>query len=156
MTPILRDYWLPLVPYGSAFLFVDDVLRCDDRGIETKKKYSSSLPALDAHFINGPKIIPGVLLIEQVCQSSLIWALLMHPLQAAQPCYLGQVRASFYTPIPAGDTVRAVITFETLRTALGFEGDVFQGDNESAACRVKGTVLFSQWRDQLDNTGVDR
>lgn len=154
MTPIPRDRWLPLVPYGDDFLFVDEVLRWDAQGIETMKQYPSSLPALVAHFMNGPKIIPGVFLIEQVCQSSLIWALLMRPRCAGQAGYLGQVRASFHAPIPAGQTVRASITLETLRAAMGFEGEVFQGDGESVACRVSGTVLFRESADKSDDSGV--
>jgi 3-hydroxymyristoyl/3-hydroxydecanoyl-(acyl carrier protein) dehydratase len=141
MPAVSRDAWLPLVPYGGEFLFVDEVLDYNECGIETSKFFSASNAALKAHFANGPKIIPGVLLIEQVCQSALIWGALMRPDVAGRPFYLGQVRATFHLPLQADSLTHASITIVELRTAFGIDGKVYGADRDRVACRVLGTVI---------------
>jgi 3-hydroxymyristoyl/3-hydroxydecanoyl-(acyl carrier protein) dehydratase len=64
------------LPYGESFLFID---RADLSGrpdtVVTEKTYLLSEPLIAAHFRAGPKVVPGVVLIEQICQSALLLAL---------------------------------------------------------------------------------
>ena len=87
------------LPYGDAFRFVEKIVSLEEnRCIETEMFYSRDLPMIDAHFRDGPKIVPGVILIEQISQSALLLGRMSATHATEGTPYLGQIRASFLVP----------------------------------------------------------
>lgn len=57
-----------ILPHGSAFLFVDEILAVDARSIRTARHVPPREPWTDAHFPDEA-MVPGVLLLEGMAQT---------------------------------------------------------------------------------------
>src|SRR4051794_37852636 len=117
-----------VLPYGPSFRMVDRVLVLEaGRRIVTVTSFDLDRPILEDHFLGGPHVVPGVLLIEMSCQSAL---LLAAPAGAADALFLlGQVRASFRAPAQVPVLVQAETTVDsTTRDASMFHSDLRAGD----------------------------
>lgn len=62
---------LALLPYSDPFLFVDEILKIDENGVEGSFTYSPDLDFYKGHFKNNP-ITPGIILTETMAQIGLV------------------------------------------------------------------------------------
>ena len=59
------------LPYSKPFLFVDELLRVDQNGVEGTFKFDENLDFYKGHFIDNP-VTPGVILTETMAQIGLV------------------------------------------------------------------------------------
>ena len=59
------------LPYSKPFLFVDELLRVDQNGVEGTFKFDENLDFYKGHFIDNP-VTPGVILTEIMAQIGLV------------------------------------------------------------------------------------
>lgn len=59
------------LPYGDAFLFVDELLHVDENGAKGSYRYAENLPFYAAHFKTNP-VTPAVILTETMAQIGLV------------------------------------------------------------------------------------
>lgn len=62
---------LEQLPYGKAFLFVDELLHADENGITGTYRYDEGLDFYKGHFRDRP-VTPGVILTETMAQIGLV------------------------------------------------------------------------------------
>lgn len=67
----LNQLILSKLPYSKPFLFVDELIRIDENGVEGCVTFSEELSFYKGHFIDNP-ITPGVILIETMAQIGLV------------------------------------------------------------------------------------
>ncbi|WP_192215525.1 3-hydroxyacyl-ACP dehydratase FabZ family protein [Methylobacterium bullatum] len=112
MTPgrkITRSEIEELLPYRHPILMVDEVCSwCADE-IVVKRHVDGADPNIDGHLIDGPKIMPGVLLIELVGQAAFLHGRLIGE-GNSDPVVLGRCKARFIRPAMAGEYVFATVT----------------------------------------------
>ncbi len=132
---------IPQLPYGAGFRFVDRYeLRAVERSVRTWKQYCENDPIVEAHFKGGPCVVPGVILIEQVCQSALLLGIGIGEVDLQHLPSLGEVKASFRHIANAPCLLRAQVAIDAvLSNAFGFSGIIFNMETE--VCRVKGFCL---------------
>lgn len=129
------------LPYRSPWLLIDRVLDwTPGERIITQKCVSSADPWIAAHLGDGPRIIPGVLLIELIGQSAHLLGSLSahHSGQASDPelRVLARCRGQFIMPALAGDILQANVRLEDIvRGASVIEGVVTVDDRE--VCRAQ-------------------
>ena len=122
-----------LLPYGREFVFVDRVVAIEPlESIVTATDYHPSRWPLPAHFLNGPKVVPGAILSEQACQSAaLLWRLSSQ--RPSGPLVLGRIEAVFRRPVSAGRCVQMAVTVElSLPTKVAFTAIARCGDVDVA------------------------
>ncbi|HSN49064.1 MAG TPA: FabA/FabZ family ACP-dehydratase [Flavobacterium sp.] len=59
------------LPYSKPFLFVDELLRVDENGVEGTYVFDENLDFYKGHFKDNP-VTPGVILIEVMAQIGLV------------------------------------------------------------------------------------
>lgn len=59
------------LPYSKPFLFVDEILKIDENGVEGTYTFNENLDFYKGHFKNNP-ITPGVILTETMAQIGLV------------------------------------------------------------------------------------
>ena len=59
------------LPYSKPFLFVDELLRIDENGVEGCYTFDENLDFYKGHFKDNP-VTPGVILIEVMAQIGLV------------------------------------------------------------------------------------
>ena len=59
------------LPYSKPFLFVDELLRVDENGVEGTYTFSPDLDFYKGHFKNNP-VTPGVIIIEVMAQIGVV------------------------------------------------------------------------------------
>lgn len=59
------------LPYSKPFLFVDELLRIDENGVEGRYTFDEKLDFYKGHFKDNP-ITPGVILTEVMAQIGLV------------------------------------------------------------------------------------
>lgn len=59
------------LPYAKPFLFVDEIIRIDENGVEGTFTFDENLDFYKGHFKNNP-VTPGVILIEVMAQIGLV------------------------------------------------------------------------------------
>lgn len=67
-----------VIPHRSPFLFLDEVISCEEMRVIGAYTFPASDPIFDGHFPQRP-ITPGVLILEGVAQTLAYWALKAHP-----------------------------------------------------------------------------
>jgi 3-hydroxyacyl-[acyl-carrier-protein] dehydratase len=92
-----------LLPQEEPFIFVDKVIELEKgKRITCLKNVSGSAPWVKSHF-PGFAVMPGVLLLEALAQSSLILLLKSSPDHKNKIGLFGAVRARFLKPVVPGD-----------------------------------------------------
>jgi 3-hydroxyacyl-[acyl-carrier-protein] dehydratase len=104
-----------ILPHREPFLFIDEIIEIDgtDKVIAVKNiKESESF--FEGHFPDRP-IMPGVLIIEAMAQTSIILYSVDKPkIAEAHPAYyLGKVKAEFLAPVYPSD--RLIIEAEKVK-----------------------------------------
>lgn len=59
------------LPYAKPFLFVDDIIRIDENGVEGSYTFDENLDFYKGHFKNNP-VTPGVILTEVMAQIGVV------------------------------------------------------------------------------------
>jgi 3-hydroxyacyl-[acyl-carrier-protein] dehydratase len=136
MNCLSHESIVSLLPFGPEWTLIDRVLDWQrdlkiitERHVPVDDRYACS------HFISGPKILPGVLLIEFIGQSAyLLSRLSSGPLESVP--ILAKCRARFLAPACAGDTLIAEVAVSSIVNGISVcEGTVRANDRE--LCRVQ-------------------
>ena len=99
-----------LLPHRKPFLFVDEIVSCDDNGSVSTRKFTMDDFFFKGHFPEYP-VVPGVILIETMAQAG--GAALSYQKKFAEGSlfFLGTVdKVKFRHQVRPGDTVRMEIT----------------------------------------------
>jgi len=66
-----KDEIIPKLPYSKPFLFVDEIVRIDENGVEGIFFFDENLDFYKGHFKENP-VTPGVILTEAMAQIGLV------------------------------------------------------------------------------------
>jgi 3-hydroxymyristoyl/3-hydroxydecanoyl-(acyl carrier protein) dehydratase len=125
------------LPYGPEFLFIDRMLSHSPNGeIVTEKTFHATAPLLRAHFLGGPAVVPGVLLVEMASQSALFSALLTGKMAAGSRMLIGSIRATFHNQAPGGCVVTARVTVDDPAGGFAYKAELTS--NGIVLARVQG------------------
>ena len=104
-----------ILPHREPFLFIDEVIEIDDtEKVVAIKNIKDSESYFEGHFPGRP-IMPGVLIIEAMAQTSIVLFFIDKPkIAKADPYYyLGKVKAEFLAPVYPGD--RLIVEAEKVK-----------------------------------------
>jgi 3-hydroxymyristoyl/3-hydroxydecanoyl-(acyl carrier protein) dehydratase len=139
LIPMERQNIERLMPHAPSWVMIDRVIECcPPTFIRTQKQVDKLDPFVIGHFIEGPPLLPGALLIEYVSQSAYLLSCFQDQVQNEAPPVrlLARCNASFLSPALGGDLLTAdVYLLDCLRDVWVFEGTVFCDDR--VVCRVK-------------------
>jgi beta-hydroxyacyl-ACP dehydratase FabZ len=96
-----------LLPHRYPFLLVDKVVKFEkDKQIEALKNVTSNEEFFNGHFPNFP-IMPGVLIVEALAQTSALYYLLNHDLTENNKnvFFMAVDNCKFRKPVVPGDTL---------------------------------------------------
>lgn len=68
---MIKESILSKLPYSKPFLFVDELLRVDENGVEGTYTFDAGLEFYKGHFKDNP-ITPGVILTEVMAQIGVV------------------------------------------------------------------------------------
>ncbi len=94
-----------ILPQREPFLFLDEVIEIEDtQKVVAVKNIKSNESFFEGHFPGKP-LMPGVLIIEAMAQTSIILFCLDKPevAKTMPDYYLGKVKAEFLAPVYPGD-----------------------------------------------------
>ena len=125
-----------ILPHRFPFLFIDRVLEVDlkQRKAVCLKNVSINDYFFEGHFPQHP-VMPGVLIIEAMAQSSIIlFASLKPEIAKLKPdYYLGKVEAKFLKPVNVGDVLILEVEGEKILDNVGVVKAEAKVNNESVA-----------------------
>ena len=132
------------LPYGPTFRFVEEVLAADLHApsIRTAFFYDKFHPLVAEHLVGGLRIVPGVLLIEQICQSALLLGMLGGWVSSPTRARLSEVSARFHAPAPAPCRIVTDIRLSAAEAgATMVAGTAFIGQHAIAEVQARATSL---------------
>jgi len=94
-----------MLPHREPFLFIDEIIEIDGtQKVVAVKNIKDNENFFEGHFPGKP-IMPGVLIIEAMAQTSIILYSLSKPeiVKTHPNYYLGKVKAEFLAPVSPGD-----------------------------------------------------
>ncbi|GEP51854.1 beta-hydroxyacyl-ACP dehydratase [Flavobacterium noncentrifugens] len=68
---MIKDEIISKLPYSKPFLFVDEIVRIDENGVEGTFFFDENLDFYKGHFKENP-VTPGVILTETMAQIGLV------------------------------------------------------------------------------------
>lgn len=98
------------LPYKKPFLFVDELLQCDEHNVTGTYTFDSESDFYKGHFIGHP-VTPGVILIETMAQIGLVCMgiyLLGSDMKDKMFVALTSAETEFLKPVYPGETVTVV------------------------------------------------
>jgi len=125
-----------VLPHRFPFLFIDRVLEVD---INQKKAICLKNVSINDYFFEGhfPQhpVMPGVLIIEAMAQSSIILFASLKPeiVKLKPDYYLGKVEARFLKPVNVGDALILEVEGEKILDNVGVVKAEAKVNNESVA-----------------------
>jgi 3-hydroxyacyl-[acyl-carrier-protein] dehydratase len=131
-----------VLPQRYPFLFVDRVISIDTDAKKAvcEKRFTFNESFFKGHFPGNP-IVPGVIMIEALAQTSIILFSQLRPeIADRKPDYLlGKVEAKFKRKVVPGDTLTMEVTPVKLFNNAGIVEAVGKVGDEVA---VEGTISF--------------
>lgn len=100
------------LPYSKPFLFVDEILRIDENGVEGSYTFDENADFYKGHFKDNP-VTPGVILTETMAQIGLVCFgifLLNDTLNSKTAIALTSVEIEFIKPVFPNEKVTVVST----------------------------------------------
>ncbi|MBC6720474.1 3-hydroxyacyl-ACP dehydratase FabZ [Treponema socranskii] len=99
-----------LLPHRKPFLFVDEILSCDENGSVSTRKFTDDDFFFKGHFPQYP-VVPGVILVETMAQAGGAALSFQKKFQESSLFFLATVdKVKFRNQVRPGDTVRMEIT----------------------------------------------
>lgn len=128
-----------ILPHREPFLFVDEVVKINDKKIEAIKKITGKEYFFPGHFPGNP-IMPGVLQVEAMAQTGGILVLKQLPEASGKlTLFLGIDKVKFRQQVRPGDTLKIVCELLNLKNNIcKVYGKVYVGDK--VAC--EGELLL--------------
>jgi len=97
---------MSLLPHRSPFLFVDEIVSCDDEGSVSTRKFTENDFFFKGHFPEYP-VVPGVILIETMAQGGGPALSYQKKFKDGSLFFLATVdKVKFRHQVRPGDTVR--------------------------------------------------
>lgn len=104
-----------LLPHREPFLFVDEIVSCDDKGSVCTRKFTDDDFFFKGHFPEYP-VVPGVILVETMAQAGGAALSYQKTFEEGSLFFLASVdKVKFRNQVRPGDTVRMEI--ENLRVS---------------------------------------
>ena len=95
-----------LLPHRKPFLFVDEIVSCDDNGSVSTRKFTDEDFFFKGHFPEYP-VVPGVILVETMAQAGGAALSYQKVLPENSLFFLGTVdKVKFRNQVRPNDTVR--------------------------------------------------
>jgi 3-hydroxymyristoyl/3-hydroxydecanoyl-(acyl carrier protein) dehydratase len=130
---------ITLLPHGPSARMISEVIEHQPRQIKVIMHWLLDNPQIADHFSDGPHIVPGVFLAEQVAQSALLLAILDGLIDDGEIYTLGNLRCDFIAPAVAPCSVVAITSITArVRGFVGFQGECLIGNTPVA--RIKGVA----------------
>jgi len=107
-----------ILPHRHPFLFVDRIIKIDDRRARGVKNVTISEPFFQGH-IPGHPIMPGVLIVETIAQVGAILILSDEKHKGKLPYIFGIEKAKFRKPIYPGDRMDISVEIVNLHKRYG-------------------------------------
>ena len=99
-----------LLPHRKPFLFVDEIVSCDENGSVSTRKFTDEDFFFKGHFPQYP-VVPGVILIETMAQAGGSALSYQKKFKEGSLFFLGTVdKVKFRHQVRPGDTVRMEVT----------------------------------------------
>lgn len=98
------------LPYSKPFLFVDEILKIDENGVEGTYTFNENMDFYKGHFKNNP-VTPGVILNEVMAQIGLVCLgiyLLNHSLKKETSIALTSITSDFLKPVFPNEKVTVI------------------------------------------------
>ena len=143
--PLETAQIMQILPHRYPFLLIDRVVELErGRRVVAIKKVSANEPQFTGHFPGRP-IMPGVLIVEALAQTSAVAVLSLPENRGKLALFAGIDECRFRRPVLPGDTLRLEVTMEKLARAFGRGRGVASVDGQLA---VEATITFVIPRNQ--------
>lgn len=130
-----------ILPHRYPFLMIDKVIEMEkDKRLVAIKNVSANEHFFEGHFPKQ-KVMPGVLIIEAMAQSAIIFFYYSKEKKKDAIYYLGKVEAKFMKPVFPGDQLEIEITPLKLFSDKGIVEACAKVKGETAAtCQIAFSV----------------
>ena len=121
-----------LIPHRAPFLWIDEVLTCDDNRIVARKRVPEDLDVFRGHYPQFP-VLPGVLICEAAFQAGAILIAKSFPPEGDHvPVVTRQNNTQFRRIVKPGETLDIEVELtERLSNAFFLKGKVSVGGETS-------------------------
>ncbi len=124
-----------ILPQREPFLFIDEVIEIEsNQKVIARKHIDPDEFFFNGHFPGNP-VMPGVLLIEAMAQTSILVYYLCKPeIANAHPTYyLGKVKSEFLTPVLPNDDIIIEARNIKITDTAGVVNTIARVDGKTAA-----------------------
>ena len=118
-----------LLPHREPFLFVDEIVSCDENGSVSTRKFTENDFFFKGHFPEYP-VVPGVILVETMAKAGGAALSFQKKFDDGSLFFLGTVdKVKFKNQVRPGDTVRMEITnLRVSKRMIKQAGKAYVGD----------------------------